>query len=136
LTALVVAVLLPEFASNYTGRNSLDVRDTLRFVEEQFQEGDRVMSFVGGFNHYTKRTYKLDRIPGNPYDGSVNWEKAFAALQVDGTRMWIVVPVSRKLPAPRLNRWLMENGRLAWRDTAVRFDYTHRGYEVFLIEPE
>jgi len=136
VTVILIVTMLPEFVSNYLGRNSLDFRDTIRFVEGKYEQGDQLMSFVGGFAHYSDRDFELLKIPGNVHDNSVRWSETMNRLQQSDGRTWIVLPISRKLPAMGLNKWLLTNARLVRRDTAVRFDYTHRGYEVFLVERE
>jgi len=43
-----------------------------------------------------------------------------------------VLPARRKLPAHGLESWLRQNAQLKWRKFEKRYDYTHRGYEIFL----
>ena len=86
-----------------------------------------------GFNDYAKGTYQLQRIAGNSRDNSVNWKEKLRGFSDASACTWLILPVSRELPAKELELWLRSNGRLVWRKVATRFDYTHRGFEIYLV---
>ena len=136
VSVLIIVSLLPEFASHFTGKVSLDARDAISFIEREYQPGDRVVSFADGgvIGQYSKRTLEKSSVSHYVYDNSVDWASALHSYKNSSTRTWIILPISRKLPAKGLDKWLLLHGNLMWRKVATRFDYTHKGYEIFLVD--
>jgi hypothetical protein len=125
---IISSVLLVNFASYYSGRLSLSVEDPIHFVEENYQSGDRVVVFG----------YSVMR----NFDGGINakwvksksiWERGLVPIAKKEGRTWIIVDTYRTAPLRQdLEAWLFENASLKWRKEETRFDYTQRGYEVWL----
>jgi uncharacterized membrane protein len=136
LAAVIVATMLPEFISYYTGRRTLDVREAIEFVENAYQPADRILSFVPGanFQFYAKGEYSLERYPGYPYDNAVDWKRALQPYKEGGRRLWILLPVRRHPLAEGLESWLLCNASLVWRKNELRYDYSVMGYEIFLAD--
>jgi 4-amino-4-deoxy-L-arabinose transferase-like glycosyltransferase len=132
LTLTLIVSMFPEMISHYTGRKSLDIRDTVAFVENVYQPGDRVLSFVAGFDHYSQNKYPMARRPGNPYDNGKAWAQVLQPYVVGAGRLWIVLPATRNPLANGLEGWLRANASLAWRKYEKRYDYTVKGYQIFV----
>jgi hypothetical protein len=125
---IISSVLFVNFASYYSGRLSLSVEDPVQFVEKNYQSGDRVIVFG----------YSVMRNFDNGIDvkwvkSKSVWEKGLVPVAEKEGRTWIIVDTYRTAPLRRdLEAWLMENASLQWRKEERRFDYTQRGYEVWL----
>jgi hypothetical protein len=131
LPAVLFASLLPEFVSHYTGHRSLDVRETISFIQPRLEPGDEVLPMVSGFSHYAKDSIPLAFRPGSPFDSSVNWGETLSESSSNAVRLWIVVPAGRQRYASQFEKWLGENAHLVWRKYEKRFDYTYRGLEIY-----
>jgi len=131
LATLVITGMLPGFVSHYTDRGSLDIREVVDFINKAYRPGDRVMSFSTGFQYYWK--YPLEPHMSSPRNKAGNWESSLAPYREGNQRLWVVLRVMRRPLAPDLEHWLLNNASLAWRKSAVRYDFGTRGYEVFLV---
>jgi hypothetical protein len=132
LLATLIAFMLPEFVSNYTGKKSLDVRKAVEYVNDSFQEGDKILSFLKGFNYYMEKKH-----PTEPYVGAwyhTGWDKRLAKYLDDPSRLWIVLIESRDGVNPGLQKWLHTHTRLKMEVFEKRFDYTFRSIRVYLME--
>jgi hypothetical protein len=126
--ALVVsAVLLVSFLSYYLGRESLSIKDPVRFVQAQYEKGDDV--FVFG----PSARYNFDgALSVNMVYSKALWRRGLVPVAEREGRTWIIVDTYRTAPIRGdLETWLMENASLKWRKEETRFDYTQRGYEVW-----
>ena len=133
LTIIVIASLLPEWVSHYTGRKSLDVRQAVAFVEDAYQPGDRILSFVKEFNYYTGNQYPIEPRLGLPRNNKVAWTQVLEPYQDGKQRVWIILRAWRKPLAKEFESWLLSNSSLVWRKYEKRYDYTVKGYEIFLV---
>ena len=133
LTIIVIASLLPEWVSYYTGRKSLDVRQAVAFVEDAYQPGDRILSFVKEFNYYTGNQYPIEPRLGLPRNNKVAWTQVLEPYQDGKQRVWIILRAWRKPLAKEFESWLLSNSSLVWRKYEKRYDYTVKGYEIFLV---
>jgi len=129
---IVLAGLLPEFASFYTGRMTLDKRDAIEYVTSHQQEGDKIVSLMGDGGYYWPDDRPKQELPGNAYVKSVNWEELLKPWVDERRRIWLLVPTKRKKIAPKLQTWLGEHAHLVWQDQSKRYDYTYDGLQVFL----
>jgi hypothetical protein len=138
LTILVIACLLPQTVSHYVGRNSLNFREVVSFIENNYQPGDRILSYVQGgeygFNRYANRNYVLEkRYGGNPYRKSVDWENILNNYDNKRHRMWIILNIWRRPLVNKFETWLMANASLVWRKHETRYDEHIQGYEIWLM---
>jgi hypothetical protein len=138
MTIVIIFCMLPQTVSQYVGRNSLDFREAVKFVEKNYQPGDRVLSYVQGgqygFNRYSKKNYTLEsRYGGNPYHNSVDWEQTLKNYENEQQRMWILLNVWRRPLVRDFETWLMTNASLVWRKYENRYDGHVQGYEVWLM---
>ncbi len=134
LVIIVVVSLLPEMASHYTGKKSLDIREVVAVVEEAHRPGDRIFSLVPGanFKHYATRSYPIEpKYEGYPYDNDIPWEEVLQPYKDDRHRLWIILPIRRQSLAKNLENWLICNAALVWRKSEKRYDYTVKGYQVW-----
>lgn len=134
LPFVLVTTLLPEFASHFSSKASLHFRDSVQFVEQNFEEGDRVLSMTIGFNHYTKEKVELEPFISFERDNSIDWNKELSAKVDADHRLWILLSKKRQAYAPRLEHWLRCNASLVKRNHARRFDYEVDGHEVYLAD--
>lgn len=132
IAIVIVASLLPDVVSHYSGRKSLDFREAIEFVESNYRHGDRILSLFN-FNYYSDKRYALEKYPGYPYDNEVPWREKLKAYEGGDGRVWIILPVRRQPLAEGLEAWLMDNARLVWRRTEVRYDYSVMGYQIFVV---
>lgn len=128
-TVLVISsTMIVGFLSYYSGRISLDVRDPVNFVERKHESGDEVVVF----GHFVESHFD-DGIDVNLAKSKSVWEERLIPVAKKRGRTWIIVDTYRTAPLRRdLESWLMENASLKWRKKETRFDYTQRGYEVWL----
>jgi len=136
ITIILIASLMPEWVSHYSGKKSLDIRETVEFVAELYQPGDRVLTFETGFNHYSDHKYAKEQYPGHPYDNAVSWAQELQTYNDSDQRTWIILPVRRTPLAEGLENWLLENTRLVWRKNEKRYDYSVIGYQIFLVDKQ
>jgi hypothetical protein len=132
ITVVVVVALIPGFISYYTGHESLDVREPVAYVQEQYQPGDRVAVFAPSV-HYALG----DRFPEEAWvviGGKGAWTKPLRELRSSARRSWVLIDTYRDpVMPPDLEAWLMQHGSLVWRERQKRFDYAYRGYEVWVL---
>lgn len=133
-TALGVLLIgmLPEFASEYTSRRTLDPREAIRYVEQSYQPGDKIVNLLGGGSHYWDARYPVEDLPGTAYHEDIDWLKLLEPYRDPGQRLWVVVPLRRQEIARSLRRWLAENASLVWERQATRYDYTVDAVQIFL----
>ncbi len=131
--ALVIAGVLPRLASHYSERYSPDIRQVIEVVAEAYRPGDRVVPLMKGFEYYRPGDMNLAVAMPWPYRDDVAWARIMDGFLRDSERLWIVLPVTRRLLADELETWLRANGRLYWRAYTRRFDYVMNGFEIFLV---
>ena len=129
---IVVAGLLPEFASFYTGRMTLDLREAIRYVTSRQQQGDMIVSLMGDGRYYWPADRPKQKLPGNAYVKNVDWEAKLQPWVEEQRRIWLLVPVKRKKIAPKLQAWLGEHAHMVWQDQSKRYDYTYDGIQIYL----
>ncbi|MFH1999214.1 MAG: hypothetical protein ABIK28_06015, partial [Planctomycetota bacterium] len=129
---LLLASMLPEFASNYTGKSSLDVRQAVSYVKKNYQEGDKILSFLEGFNYYLGPGYKIEPYLGTWYHSG--WDKRLKKYENDPHRLWIVYMDSRGGVATSLKEWLHKHTRLVLEVPEKRYDYTFKSVRLYLKE--
>ena len=135
LIAMFPALMLPGFVSHYTDRASLDVREVIEFVEQSITEGDQVMAYPIEFRYYGEGRLPIMSEAVQRGRAREGWADALDTLKDAPGRTWIVFRTVRRPMRPEIERWLLANARLAWRKSAVRLDYSSRGYEVWVVEP-
>lgn len=125
---IISSVLFINFVSYYSGRLSLSVEDPVHFVERNYESEDRVVVF----GYSVMRNFDTGINPKWVKSKSI-WEKGLVPIAEKEGRTWIIVDTYRTAPLRQdLEAWLMENASLKWRKEETRFDYTQRGYEVWL----
>lgn len=123
---LISSVMMIGFASYYSGNISLDIRDPVNFVEQKYEDGDEVVVF-----QYSRRHFD-DKINVNKITKQA-WRGGLVPVAKKKGRTWIIIYTYRTTSLRQdLEAWLMENASLKWRKEETRFDYTQRGYEVWL----
>lgn len=133
IAIVILAAQLPEVASEYMGRRSLNVRDVAQVLDDHYKPGDRVLSFFPGVDHYSRNDLSLEPYPGNPTDDGIDWQSALDTYADGKDTLWVAVNRSRAALAPGLEAWLLRNGELVWRETSARIDSTVSGYEIFRV---
>jgi len=119
------------FLSYYSGRITLDIRDPIRFVEEEYRTDDTVVVFSYSIRDYLDEGIDVDKITKPAWKGGL-----VPVVEKEG-RTWVIVDTYRTASLRRdLEAWLMENASLKWRKKETRFDYTQRGYEVWLEDDQ
>ncbi len=134
LAAVVTVSMVPELVSHYSGRTSLDFREVVGFVDRSYRPGDRILVFQSAFRYYASKEYMLEPYPGRPYGDKVDWQNTLKKYEAGPQRVWFILPVRRKPLARDLEAWLFDNASLVWRKYEKRYDYTVRGYQIFLAE--
>jgi len=132
IVAIVVAGLLPEFASYYTGRMTLDLRDAIEYVTSRQQPGDKIVSLMGDGAYYWPEERPRQKLPGNAYVKQADWEELLKPDVEAGRRIWLLVPVKRKKIAPKLQGWLGQHAHLVWQKQSKRYDYTYDAIQIFV----
>ena len=139
ILGVFLAPMLPAFVSHYTDRASLDVREVVAFVEQRLAEGDQVVEYAIEFREHAKGRLPVIQRPLPSLMGRGGAELsalgAFDGLTDEANRTWLVFGTQRRGLRPDVERWLLTNARLVWRKSAVRLDYSSRGYEVWVVEP-
>jgi hypothetical protein len=133
LMAMLIAFMLPEFISNYTGKRSLDVRKVVEYVQDSYQEGDKILSFLIEFNFYLEEDYDIEPYLGATYQS--NWKARLKKYENDPSRVWILFKEGRDAVSPELKEWLQEHAQLKLEVIEKRYDYTYRVFRVYLKEP-
>jgi len=132
IVAIILAGLLPEFISHYTGRMTLDLRDAIRYVTKHQQEGDKIVSLMGDGSYYWPEDRPRQELPGNPFVKQVEWEKLLRPDVEAQRRIWLLVRVNRKKMAPKLRTWLGQHAHLVWEDKSRRYDFSYDAIQVYL----
>ncbi|MBU0755774.1 MAG: glycosyltransferase family 39 protein [Planctomycetes bacterium] len=127
---IILATMLPGFVSNYTGKRSLDVRRAVEYMKDHYQEGDKILSFLEGFNFYLGPGYELEPYLGNWYHSG--WDEKLKIYEDDPDRLWIIYMDSRDGVSPSLKKWLSTHARLVLEVSDKRFDYTFKSIRVYL----
>ena len=130
-TALVLAGLLPAMVFYYTDRMTLDVREAVAFVKQNYRAGDRIVNFGTGFRYYLGDTYSTEHVGNAYYSGP--WRKRLDPYKSADSRTWILLQARRRPLAKGLEDWLLQNAVLVWRKFSLRYDDEVRGYEIFLV---
>ena len=136
ILALLIISMLPETLSYYTDRSSLDYRDVIPYLDEEYQQGDEIFAFVAGagLRHYGSDQWSIKVALPYPYNENARWKKHLNDYYCPDHRVWAFVPIRRSSLAQPLRNWLFNAGSLKWRATSKRFDYSVFGYELFLID--
>ena len=130
VVAILASTMMVGFLSHYSGRLSLDIRDPVNFVERKYEREDEVVVF----GHFAKNHFD-DSVDVNLAESKAVWKQRLVPVAKKRGRTWIIVDTYRAAPLRQdLESWLMENASLKWRKEETRFDYTQRGYEVWLEE--
>ena len=134
IVLLLLVETMPKLLSHYTDRLANYQRAAAEFLADQYRDGDRVASFVGGLRYYLRE--RIDNIErdglGSPYNPTRPWPRVDLAPS-DG-RLWVVFKVTRDDLAPDVRKWLRQNSAsFVWRQVPLRFDSEVRGVEIFLL---
>lgn len=130
LTLVTCAVLMVGFVSYYAGRLSLDIKDPISFVEARADNGDEVIVFGPSAKYNFRSGGNVHAVASKAV-----WRKKVVPISKNKGKTWIIVDTYRTAPLPGdLEAWLMEHASLQWRKKEVRFDYTQRGYEVWVVD--
>jgi len=128
LALVFSCVMGVSFISHYTGKMSLDVGDPAKFVEENYKDSDRVVVFGWSIKNQLDNKVDVSLIKSKSF-----WDDELVPIAEKEGRTWVIIDTYRTAPLRRdLEAWLMENASLKWRKEETRFDYTQRGYEVWL----
>lgn len=131
-TALLLALLVPSFASHYLAKISLNFESAEAYVASELKAGDKVLSFIPGFEANSTSPYELLPFISFERDNGTEWSDALNNVLEEDENLWIVISSKRKPIARKLEHWLFCNAKLVWQDHAVRVDYEVDGYQVFL----
>jgi hypothetical protein len=132
VTGILITSLLPGFVSHYTGRMSLDIRDPMQFIESNYQQGAKIVVFSPAIEFNFREKFPDDawRIVG----AKSVWRGGLEPLEGASQQAWVLVDTYRGSRMRRdLEAWLMEHASLVWRKDERRFDYSMKGYEVWLV---
>jgi hypothetical protein len=135
LTVLLLALMTPELLSHYTGKQSLDVRDAVAYIDRERRSGDVVVSFPREFDYYARDKYPITHAAGHTKVDANNPARSLDTIVAEHNRVWLVIHRGRKPLARDLETWLAKHGRLVWRRWETRFDYTYKTYEIYMVEP-
>jgi hypothetical protein len=106
----------------------LDVRDPVRYVEGNYRSGDQVVVFGWSIQNQLDDGIDVSLIKSKSF-----WDRRLVPLAKEEGRTWVIIDTYRTAPLRQdLEAWLMDNASLRWRKEETRFDYTQRGYEVWL----
>ena len=133
---LLIATLLPSFASHYLDRRSFNFNSVIDFVDVNFQENDQVLSFRPGFRLPDEKPFTSVPFISFERDNYADWKKELQPLLDADSRTWIIIANKRKPVASTLEQWLFCNARLVWQKNATRLDYEVNGYHVYLVSNE
>jgi hypothetical protein len=132
---IVLSGLLPELVSHYTGRMTLDLRDTASVVKSVYRPGDRILPLINlhnFFDHYSDIPYEPEPVIGDPLDDSIEWKHLMRRFEYEQQCVWIILPIRRQALARELETWVLGNASLVWRQSSKRFDYKIEGYQLFV----
>lgn len=131
--AVLIVGMLPEFASYYTGKISLDIEDAIEAIQKQYRPGD-VIVVTGDANQYVASML----IPGARIEiahGEKKWARLAAELKDTDQRAWILLDRYRNTPLPKEKEsWLLRNSDLIWRDYETSFGYDIMGFELYRVD--
>ena len=128
IAIVISSVLAVSFLSYYSGRFSLDVRDPVRYVEGNYRSGDQVVVFGWSIQNQLDDGIDVSLIKSKSF-----WKRRLVPLAKEEGRTWVIIDTYRTAPLRQdLEAWLMDNASLRWRKEETRFDYTQRGYEIWL----
>ena len=133
---LLISTLLPSFASHFLDKKSFDFSSVINFIDDNFQPGDRVLSFKPGFELPNGKQFSKLPFISFERDTAIDWHKELQSLADVNERTWVVVSSKRKPLAPGLEQWLFCNAKLVWQKHAVRLDYEVNGYQIYLVSDE
>lgn len=129
VSVLVCLIMSVSFLSYYTGRKSLDIKEPIDYVESRYRESDEVIVFGPSVKYNFKDEMKIKSVPSKSV-----WRGGITTVDVTQGRMWIIVDTYRSSSLRGgMHGWLMKHASLKWRKEETRFDYTQRGYEVWLV---
>ena len=128
---LVCLVNLPSLVSHFRDGSRPDVRTAAKYVEEHWQEGDRLTGFwIDLVSHYADDCRPAIALPDS---GDVD---VLNELAKDNSRLWVVVQSNRSGLQPRVRRWLGNHCSYELEVRRTRFDYAVNRVEVFLYTPD
>lgn len=133
---LLIATLLPSFASHFLDRKSFHFDSVVNFIDDNFQNNDQVLSFKPGFELPNGKRLVSFPFISFARDTSIDWYEELQPLIDVDIRTWIIISSKRKPVAPRLEQWLFCNAKLVWQKYAVRLDYEVNGYQIYLVSNE
>jgi len=121
---------LPSLASHYKDGSRIDMRTAARYVEKNWQAGDRVAGFsIGLLKHYAEGCE-----PAIPLSET----NAVARLEelADGHgRVWVVLRSNRSGLSEDLFRWVGTHCSHERKVRRTRFDYAEYAVDIFLYTP-
>jgi hypothetical protein len=134
VTALIIlAAQLPGFISHYAGENSLHLKDAVQFVEDNYQQGDQMVIASRYIAYYFENIGPIDLLKGPSQHETTRWKDQLQATLDVRHRTWIILDAYRKPLGKALEKWLTKHAQLVWRKSQKRYDYTVRGYQIFLV---
>lgn len=133
---LLIATLLPSFTSHFLDRTSFNFKSVVRFIDENVQDDDQVLSFKPGFTLPEGKHVEMVPFISFERDNTINWYKRLQPLLETDNRTWIVLSSKRKPIASVLEKWLFCNADLVWQKYAVRLDYEVNGYQIYLVSDQ
>lgn len=134
IVVFVVSLLLPSSISHYTDRATLDIREVVAFLEKKVSHDDQVLEYAIEFRHHAQGRLPVATRPGLRWGNQPEWPEILQSFTNEASRTWIVTRTNRRGNPPNIEAWLLANARLVWRKSATRFDYSSRGYEVWLVD--
>jgi Dolichyl-phosphate-mannose-protein mannosyltransferase len=129
---LLIVLLLPSFTSHYLAKKSLNFDNAEAFVASEITSGDKVLSFIPGFELDASPPYELLPFISFERDNSIDWIIELGKVVPSKQNLWILVSSKRKPIAQSLEKWLQCNAKLVWQKHATRLDYEVDGYQVYL----
>ena len=128
---VVCCLHLPSLASYYLDGSRCNHRVAFNYVQEHWQEGDRLTGYMMGAAEW----YIPDCAPRIPLR-TVDTVRQLQELANDpeSSRLWIVVHSHRGGLDLELRRWLGQNCTYELRVGKKRFDYAEYTVEVFLVK--
>jgi hypothetical protein len=83
--------------------------------------------------YYFENIGPIDLLKGPPQLEITRWKGQLQATLDARHRTWIILDAYRKPLGVALEEWLMKHARLVWRKSQKRYDYTVKGYQIFLV---
>ncbi len=124
--ALLCLVNLPSLASHYVDGSRPDMRTAARYVEKNWQPGDRVAGFsMGLFGHYAPHCDPRIPLPADA-------RETLESLAAGKGRLWIVLQSARGGLSEDLRRWLGTRCSHELTVQRKRFDFPEYTVDVFL----